>query len=88
MGSKEGIQELKKHAWFKDFDWESLKAETLASPFKPSMEDNLDVKHIEKGFRDRNRPRFLEASAALMHPQIQKLFEGFYFDEIERLMPP
>lgn len=32
-----GIDDLKEHAWFKDFDWEALRNKTLKAPFIPNL---------------------------------------------------
>lgn len=36
---KDGINEIKYHDWFANFDWDSLKNRKLKSPFKPMSLD-------------------------------------------------
>ena len=40
-----GIQEIKGHEWFKDFDWTALRNKQMIAPFVPSQgSDNYDYK--------------------------------------------
>lgn len=38
-----GIDQVKNHQWFKDFDWEALKNRTMVSPFK--IPSNVNSKY-------------------------------------------
>ena len=42
LGYNGGFEEIKKHAFFKGFDFESLLNKTLESPYKPDIGDILD----------------------------------------------
>ena len=42
-----GIEELKKHPWFIDFDWKSLFTKKMTSPFIPKKGDNYNKKYCE-----------------------------------------
>jgi hypothetical protein len=46
----QGCEEVKSHPWFKDFDWDSLKAKTLKPTFVPNIEKkNFDDNHVNNG---------------------------------------
>lgn len=42
-----GIEEVKAHAWFDNFDWEGLLRKKIKSPFQPRLGDNFDKKYCE-----------------------------------------
>lgn len=49
LGFNKGIQELKEHPWFSDFDWEACANKTMVSPFLPnSNTENYDHNYCEK----------------------------------------
>ena len=35
LGSANGVNEIKEHAWFTDFPWPQLTKKTISSPFVP-----------------------------------------------------
>jgi len=47
LGYNFGIQELKSHYWFKDFDWTSLVQKTMKAPWIPPKGDNFKGKQVE-----------------------------------------
>ena len=47
LGSKNGIKELKEHAWMKYYPWNDLYKKKLAAPFIPDNLDNFDKKYCE-----------------------------------------
>lgn len=54
LGSVGDFDEIKKHAWFKDIDWEKLYAKKVAPPFKPKVSgdnwmDNFDQEYVQEG---------------------------------------
>ena len=48
LGNTNGIQELKEHKWFKNFDWAALENKTYPSPFIPPHTDNYDKEYCEE----------------------------------------
>ena len=42
-----GIDELKKHPWMKDIDWEKLANKKIKPPFVPDNKENFDKKYCE-----------------------------------------
>ena len=41
------VNELKRHSWFIDFDWNALYKKNYPSPFIPESKDNFDKKYCE-----------------------------------------
>ena len=54
-----GINEVKNHVWFKNYDWNDLYNKKLIAPFIPSNDDNFDYKYcnnVEKqGLKTKER---------------------------------
>ena len=42
-----GIQELKEHPWFENFNWDALYNKKMTAPFIPRTGDNFDKKYCE-----------------------------------------
>lgn len=40
--------QIKNHAWFKDFNWDLLELLTLQSRYKPKLEDEEYILNLEK----------------------------------------
>ena len=38
------------HPWFKDMDWDAVKAKSVKAPYVPSLEHDFDVKYFDQGF--------------------------------------
>ena len=47
LGFTGGVNDLKNHIWYKNYDWESLYAKTLIAPFVPPKGGNYDKKYCE-----------------------------------------
>lgn len=75
LGAK-GPQEVKNHAWLKDFAWKKLLEKSFESPFKPSQEDNFDQR-VNDDWKD-------EESLVSNDTAMQNLFEEYYFDYRKR----
>lgn len=45
-----GIEEVKQHEWFQDFDWKSLMNGTMKSPIKPISLDLIDYNIVKTTF--------------------------------------
>jgi len=51
LGSgKTGIQEIKKHAFFKKIDWDALLNKKIEPPFKPQVSSEMDINNIDNFF--------------------------------------
>jgi len=42
LGAIDGVSDVKKHPWLKDFPWMLLNEKKLKAPFTPPNEDNFD----------------------------------------------
>jgi serine/threonine protein kinase len=68
-----GPDELKKHGFFKDFDWEKLFNKEMKSPFKINTEYNFDHDYVMK--------KWHKVHEKVTPHNSQKLFAGFLYDE-------
>lgn len=50
---KGGIQNIIKHAWYKEFDWKAMKDLTLDAPYKPVVKDKTDLKNFSANAADK-----------------------------------
>lgn len=46
--SRDGAADFRAHPWLKHTDWEKLRAKELESPWKPTVENNLDVSNFDE----------------------------------------
>ena len=50
-----GVEEIKEHAWFADYDWVKLYNKQIKSPFVPEpSEDNFDANYTNQEWKDAN----------------------------------
>ena len=47
---KNGIKNIKDHEFFAEINWEALQKKEIEPPFKPVVEDELDLNNIDKHF--------------------------------------
>lgn len=57
LGSKDGFNELKNHAFFKQINLELVLQKRVNSPFKPSFIDKYDIQHFSREFTGQNPER-------------------------------
>ena len=86
LGFTGGVNDLKNHVWFKEFDWDALYNKTLRAPFIPPKTGNFDKKyceHVEK-HTEETLERYQEYRE---RKNFEKLFEGYTYinDEITRI---
>jgi len=81
-----GHAEVKKHPWFKDFDWAALDAKTLKPSFMPDIsKNNFDDNHVNvRGWNDTEE--IAEHQELLRRNSKKIVFESYYFDS--KLLPP
>ena len=82
LGSKNGIKELKVHAWLKYYPWKELSQKTLPAPFIPEKIDNFDKKYCESidEISDETQLRYEEI---MLCTHFNTAFTEFYFDKNE-----
>mmetsp|Transcript_11093 Transcript_11093/g.21735 ORF Transcript_11093/g.21735 Transcript_11093/m.21735 type:complete len:381 (+) Transcript_11093:719-1861(+) len=70
-----GPQEVKNHAWLRDFPWKQLFEKTLPSPYLPADGENFD-RRVQQDWNDA-----AELESVDMHEDsIQNLFAGYFFN--------
>ncbi|KAM0252100.1 hypothetical protein ACHAQJ_007897 [Trichoderma viride] len=93
LGATDDAEELKRHPFFNDIDWNLLAKKLIAPPFKPKLKSATDVSYFDPEFTtalDQNGS-LNERAAALargyaastpLSPSVQANFHGFtYVDE-------
>lgn len=73
-----GSNEVKKHQWFKEFNWKALKEKTLKSPFIPAKGDNFDSKYCSSAdeIGEETQERYMEIYQSTY---FQEVFNGFFY---------
>ena len=49
---KNGFENLKKHKYFEDVDWDDLEKKKITPPFIPNIDGDMDLKYFDKIFID------------------------------------
>lgn len=70
-----GPQEVKNHAWLRDFPWKQLFEKSIPSPYIPAEGENFD-KRVQLDWNDAGE---LE-SVDMQEDTIQNLFAGYFFN--------
>ncbi|KAM4055123.1 kinase [Hirsutella rhossiliensis] len=90
LGATDDAEELKRHAFFADIDWEILAKKLITPPFRPKLKSETDVSYFDPEFTnalDQNGS-LNERAAALargyatstpLSPSVQANFQGFTF---------
>ncbi len=92
LGANGDAEELKKHLFFSDIDWEALAKKNVVPPFKPKLKSELDVSNFDPEFTTAlsgNASSLNARAAALasglgpastpLSPTMQANFKGFTF---------
>jgi serine/threonine protein kinase SCH9 len=92
LGAAGDAEELKKHPFFADVDWDALGKKSLVPPFKPILKSELDVSNFDPEFTNalNNGAGSLNARAQALasgvnpastplSPTLQDNFKGFTF---------
>merc|ERR1719336_2833590 len=48
--SKDDVEDIKKHAWFKTLDWDKLLKKEIAPPYQPTVKSETDTSNFSKEF--------------------------------------
>jgi len=54
-----GVQNLMKHKWYQDFDWDAMKNLTLEPPYRPVVKSKKDIANFSNA-RKEDMPRQIE----------------------------
>lgn len=73
---KQGIQELKKHSWFNDFDWTALENKSMKPPFVPNIKNVFEyLRNLTEDFTEADSS--MENSLLVRRNSFQELFNGY-----------
>ena len=82
----EDSEEIKRHPYFANIDWQKLLNKDLKPPFKPQVESECDTSNFDPVFTDAMPVDSLPNSSAPLSETIQQNFKGFtYTDETSHL---
>lgn len=90
LGATDDAEELKRHPFFADIDWEALTKKLITPPFKPKLKSETDTSNFDPEFTNAlNGASSLNARAAALaagiatstplSPTMQANFRGFTF---------
>jgi serine/threonine protein kinase len=90
LGATDDAEELKRHAFFNDIDWDALSKKLITPPFKPKLKNETDVSYFDPEFTNalNTNGSLNERAAALakgyatstpLSPSVQANFQGFTF---------
>jgi protein-serine/threonine kinase len=90
LGATDDAEELKRHPFFDDVDWNLLAQKVIAPPFKPKLKSETDVSYFDPEFTQalEQNGSLNERAAALargyaastpLSPSVQANFQGFTF---------
>lgn len=90
LGATDDAEELKRHPFFADIDWEALTKKLITPPFKPKLKSETDTSNFDPEFTNAlNGASSLNARAAALasgvatstplSPGMQANFKGFTF---------
>ena len=71
----EGSEEIKKHPYFKDIDWDALYRKEIEAPYIPEVNDSEDTGQIDKLFTD-ERPEETPVDSKLREQDKAKNYYG------------
>ena len=78
-----GIDQIKNHKWFRDFDWSEVLNMKMNAPFLPiRLEDYFDDSYLESFvISTKLKEDIILQRQNLGNPDVQKLFRNFYYDK-------
>ncbi|KAK0387585.1 hypothetical protein NLU13_3831 [Sarocladium strictum] len=90
LGATDDAEELKRHPFFADIDWDLLAKKLITPPFKPKLKSETDVSYFDPEFTTalEQNGSLNERAAALargyaastpLSPSVQANFQGFTF---------
>ena len=83
LGSgKNGADNIKKHPFFSDIDWDKALEKKIIPPFIPKIEDDTDIKYFEKSLAE--SPIFCDSPSDLLYnveenEEEEEDYDGFTF---------
>ncbi|CAE7663497.1 PRKX [Symbiodinium pilosum] len=71
LGCLKGVEDLKKHKWYKGMDWDLLLTRSVTPPFRPPVQSEDDTSMFDR------YPESTEASAPAISAKEQESFQEF-----------
>lgn len=72
-----GIQDIKSHIFFMDVDWDDVLAFKVTPPFRPDVENEVDVSYMDS-FYTKERPSETPKESLVLK---QEKFNSFTYTE-------
>ena len=82
-----GIDEVKSHPWFSDFNWEALRTKKMVPSYQPdSTKNNFDDRHVNK--KAWNDTKEIEEHTNILRRGGDKkhMFDTYFYDK-NKLLP-
>ncbi|KAI9216696.1 kinase-like domain-containing protein [Blastocladiella britannica] len=73
-------EEVKRHPYFADVDWEALRRKKVVPPFKPVVESETDVSNFDPTFTGSVPTESLPNTSTPLSETLQDHFKGFTFN--------
>mmetsp|Transcript_1392 Transcript_1392/g.1266 ORF Transcript_1392/g.1266 Transcript_1392/m.1266 type:complete len:136 (+) Transcript_1392:487-894(+) len=67
-----GADDIKKHPWFKDIDWDLLSQKKVNPPFKPKVRSEFDTDNFDEEFTSEDP---INSFGSHVNPEILKEFD-------------
>ncbi|XP_076066239.1 ribosomal protein S6 kinase alpha-5-like isoform X2 [Oratosquilla oratoria] len=74
-GGPGDAEELKRHAFFKNLNWDDLAKKKIPAPFVPQINDELDVSNFSEEFT----AMVPQDSPAIVPPDVDRIFKGYSY---------
>ena len=91
LGATGDPEELRRHPFFTDIDWEALEKKLVTPPFKPKLKSVMDVSKFDPEFTNALSISALAAgvpTSTPLSPNTQANFKGFTFVSEDKMQGP
>ena len=78
-----GIDELMKHPWLQDIDWQKMVNKKYPSPFQPNPHGRNYDTVSESEYGQETEERMAENGLLLRRQEVQDLFKGYEYQEVK-----
>merc|ERR550525_971638 len=76
--SKDDVEDIKKHAWFKTLDWDKLLKKEISPPYQPTVKSDTDVSNFSTEF---TKEQAADTYAPPANLKAEEDFVGFTFKQ-------
>lgn len=81
-----GTENIKKHKFFKDLEWDKLYTKSLPAPFIPRVTSNDDISQIDKMFTNELPQETPTESNLNLNQKKRNYYEGFTFKNEDSIL--